>query len=270
MATTMQDLREVLRLTQQAVAAAEKDYAEARSRRGLHAPMPDGARQAVAAAKLSMSRAEAAIAQAVNTVPGILGERHSWPEGRKQRVKETVEKLAETVQSEADAASQLLDLAHQQLLKQAMPTLNKRDEAVAIDTAKMLLGGVAGTERASKLVALAKRGDDVGAVCAEQWGRDFLEASVGDPRIVNDLHNAARAEAVQAAATGPDKDRANAAQYAEMVCHLRGQRDATMHRGRMIGEQLSDLHVSPGDLPSPEGSGNLSSDVARALGDAPS
>lgn len=61
MARTIDDLREVVKLTQQFVAKAEAEYAEEKSRLGLGST-PPGARELVNAARLNLRRAEDAVA----------------------------------------------------------------------------------------------------------------------------------------------------------------------------------------------------------------
>lgn len=262
--TTISDLQEVLKLTRQFVAKAEADYAAEKASRGL-GQMPSGARELVAAARVSLRRAEDAVARATREVPGILGERHSWPEGRKQRAAEHVTALSETVTDATDKARQAITAARQVLVRQALPKVDRRDEQSARADAKMLLDAVPPAERESKLMELARRDDSIGALVTSKWGRDYLEATGADARTIDTLHNAALETALDAAGRSDDPDRRNAAGHADLLALTQGHRDAVMHRGQMVHDALSELSVTGPGSPASAGRGDVATEIAAIL-----
>ncbi len=246
--TKMADLQQAMKLMQQAVDAAEADYAKAKADRGLRS-LPDGPRQLVEAARLSLREAQVAISAASGSIPELLADENIYPVGRTKAAKKKIEALAETVDRATTNAQQTLALARQSLLKEALPKLDRRRESAARQDALMALDRAPGDQKTAKFIELARRGDDVGALVNSSWGADYLRTIDGaDDRFVQEIHGAAHTNALQAAAEQTtDAGRQVAAQYTEVLPNLSGARDAVYQLGNMAVQELRGM--LPSDAP---------------------
>ncbi|MGH3549348.1 MAG: hypothetical protein ACRDQU_14800 [Pseudonocardiaceae bacterium] len=242
MPSKRRDTPDVLQTMKGAIIKIRADYSSQLSSRGLR-NAPPGAREFIRAAQSALSEVESAIDAAAFGVPATLNNRRLYPQEREQQAKEALGELERLVAEQTTIAQNALGFAKDQLTKQALRPVDRREELTARADAQMILDRTPADQRDGVMARLAQRQDAVGALVSSDWGRDYLSTVTPDTTLADAMHLGVRTAAVDAAAAQSlDEGRRDAALHIGVLPVLHGLRDSVMHTGRMVTESLRDDH----------------------------
>lgn len=134
-----------------------------------------------------------------------------FPEGRERMARETIAEARERAATLALLADAAIPDARERLIEAALPRLDIRRAHLARQDALMILDGVAAEKRSEVMNALAGRDDEVTALVASRWGRDYLEYRTPVASKAPALHEQLRTRAAAAATESGDGERRAAA-----------------------------------------------------------
>jgi hypothetical protein len=188
--------------------ASELDAAATYAPISSNSALPRKARDVLDDAARTVAEHGRTVRAAVRRAAEVAGDVRIYPEGRAQAITTTAGELAATVNGLAGRLDVQAAIARGHLTRAASrkvgdPMLARADATMILDKA---------SDKTSALVALARRDDDIGALVASNWGRDYLLADGMDEREAATLHESAQREAALAAADSTDPARRAAAQ----------------------------------------------------------
>ncbi|HEY1243305.1 MAG TPA: hypothetical protein VGF29_00605 [Hyphomicrobiaceae bacterium] len=146
---------------------------------------------------------------------------------------EQAERVVDEQIRNADAATTILDA---QLSMAALAPVG--DAFLARADAQMILDNTPPARLDEVMARLARRQDDVGALVASPWARDYLAARGVEPDLVDAIHTGVVESHVDAQTGSSDSGRAAAARHRQGIVHLRQARDVVFNTARMMLEEL--------------------------------
>jgi hypothetical protein len=169
----------------------------------------------------ALAKARQQVNSARSTVEKLRADYMIPEAGRSRKIRETIEEARKTVGDEVARADRAVAVMRAVLNAEALPKLVPGNELIARADAQMILDRADDPQTA--MAALARRSDDVGALVASPWGRDYLAArGFDDPAF----HQQVVLTSVDAATESGDGNRRAAALHAQRVTLLEQARDA--------------------------------------------
>lgn len=178
----------------------------------------------------AIQEAKNTITSARATVEKLHGDDLMPAAGRARLIREQLDTARTTLAEQITRADNALMIMRATLINEALPQVGSGRELLARHDAQMLLDRA--TDPHVAMVRLAQRGDDVGALVASGWGRDYLTARGIDDSVLPVMHGAVIDSAVQAAAEQTlDPGRQVAARHVAHMSHLAAARDMVANGG---------------------------------------
>lgn len=208
---------------------------------------PGDAGELVAGARTAIRNVDAHVHGAIGQAVREAADPRT-PRAGKQEI---INGLADDVRGHAEEqlriAANRLDVAEATLIHQALPKIGNNDRLTARSDAAMMLANVEPAGLYDAMRQLAERGDSLGALAASEWGQQYLTArGVGK---ADELHRGIVAAAVEAAKSGPDPDRAAAADAIGRLADLRGAITAAgLMASHAAGDDMPYLKAAGGTL----------------------
>ncbi|MEU4823108.1 hypothetical protein AB0H37_14655 [Actinomadura sp. NPDC023710] len=259
-----QSTKDVLSTMLAATASARTAYATAKTERGLNR-VPGSARDLVQAVERRLAEVESLMQSAGASVPSIMSNVRVYPEGRKAAAQAAVANVERDIAEKTAAAEEAIIAARGVLTAAALRRIDPKREALARQDAMMILDRADPRTRAEVMSRLAARQDDVGALVASEWGRDYLTATGEPAPLVEASHTLTVRAAIEAAAAQDiDAERREAALHLDTLDNLHGVRDSVTLGAREVIESLRseyDLSSEPRD--------DVSEDDVKAMGGEP-
>lgn len=173
--------------------------------------VPADARKAFNDARQVVTDLHNTAAMAASRVAQLRADDTLYPEGRERMARETIADARERASALALLADAAISLAGERLIEAALPRLDVRRAHLARQDAMMILDSLPPEKRAEVMVALGERDDEVTALVASRWGRDYLEYRTPFASKASTLHEQIRSNAAMATVNTDDGERRAAA-----------------------------------------------------------
>lgn len=204
--------------------------------------LPASGRDKMTAARRAVESYGAIVNSAYNALERLHYDDTLFPEGRKRMMQDVLTGAEEKLQAKAQVAEANATVAQAAYATEAMPKLSKGAELTARQDARMVLDSAQDFTHA--IGQLAHRQDDVGALVVDQWGLDYLVSRGLDERAAKEVHEMARATALEVASTSAD-ERSSAANGALAANSLLGAAQAAAGAAGAALQEMRDHFSVP-------------------------